>query len=195
MRASSGCLSAAFTKAIDEAQPARHRQEIEEAVLARVVPHAQYHRVDGAVIAGEDLTGRARLKMREHLADIERLPVGKLVEAARQLLGERDEARHIGEDGASIERRIEDAAVAAPHLALGAQHAAAGAKPENAPDRVDARVIVDIILQHALDAIGVVDDKHAAPGVTPLDEQLLEHLLITGGERVGEPNPQQLPCR
>src|SRR5213079_2810357 len=105
-------LAAAFAKAVDKAQPTRHCQEIEQAVLTRVVPHAQYHGVDGAVVAGEDLTGRARLKMREHLADIERLPVGKLVEAARQLLGERDEARHIGYDGAAVERRIEDAAVA-----------------------------------------------------------------------------------
>jgi hypothetical protein len=135
-------LAAAFAKAVDKAQPARHCQEIEQAVLARVVPHAQHHRVDRAVVAGEDLTGRARLKMREHLADIKRLTAGKLVEAARQLLGEPDEARHIGDDGAAVERRIEDAAVAAPHLALGTQHAAAGAERENAPDRVNPRVIV-----------------------------------------------------
>src|ERR1051326_333383 len=96
-------LSAAFAKPVDKAQPARHGQEIAQAVFARVVPHAQYHRVDGAVVAGEDLTGRARLKMREHLADIERLPVGKLVEPARELLGERDEARDISEEGAAID--------------------------------------------------------------------------------------------
>src|SRR5438477_11614296 len=90
---------------------------------------------------------------------------------------------------------MENAAEAAPHLALRTQHAAAGAERENTPDRVNARVIVDIILQDALDAVGVVDDEHPAPGVMPLDKQLLEHLLIAGGERVGEPNPQQLPCR
>ena len=82
-------FGAALPKSVDEAQPARHRQEIEQPVFSGVMPHAEHHRVDRAVLAGKDRSRRAGLQMIEHLAHIERLPAWHLGQKLCQLLGHR----------------------------------------------------------------------------------------------------------
>ncbi len=61
-----------------------------------------------------------------------------------------------------------------PYLTLGAQHAGARAECENPPDRVDPGVVVDVVLQDALDPVRVADDEEAAPEEAALDDQFLE---------------------
>ena len=67
-----------FTGAGNGAQPARRRDEVEQAVAPGVLAKSVQYRIDIAIIGGEYPSGRRGDQMREGFADIEFLPGGEL---------------------------------------------------------------------------------------------------------------------
>ena len=83
--------------------------------------------------------------------------------------------------------------MAVPVLAFERQQARAEQSAEHAADRRQARIIIKIVEQDPLDAVGVANHKNRPAEITALDEQLLEQFRIAGGETVGGRDRREAP--
>ena len=190
-----GRLDAGLAPAVERAQPARRRHQIERAVAAGVLAHAVDHRVERAVRPGENVSGRDRDQMAKRVVQVDRRCRRQRRELARHVLGQLDQHRAVRQQRAVVEGRVDQPAMPPPGVALGVQHAAAGGKLEDAADPGQARVVVVIVLHDPANAVRVADDKAALTEEAALDEQLVEQFLVARRERVLLRDAQQAQGR
>ena len=65
-----------------------------------------------------------------------------------------------------------------PGLALGAERSGAEPGLEQPADVTEARVIVDIVEEDALDPLRIADEQDPLPQIAARDDQLVEQFLV-----------------
>ncbi len=191
LRCEAGRRDPRLAPAVERAQNARRRYEVECPVTAGILAHAVDHWVERAVRPGEDVAGRDRDQMTERVVQVDRRCRRQRRQVARHVLGQFNQHRAVRQQRAVVEGRVNQSAVPPPRVALGVQHAAAGGELEDAADPGQARVIVVIVLHDPANAVRVADHKKALPEQAAGDEQFLEQFLVARRQRILLGRPQQ----